>query len=367
MKAVSRFSGALFAIAAVLGPFNPAALADPQAISSDKPTKRDNWPCPGCVAILPPIKSAELKPPMLVLIHGDEGSVRVVLQVWQKPLEKRGIILLALRCPKALGCAGSYWQWAGEFDWIAEQTEAVLAEYPADRDRVYLSGWSGGSTYIGMMEPKLPEIFAAININGGGAPPGISSCAPRKVPVYYFMGGKNPLIELAERARDHFRSCGHPLEWDFHSELNHAGELRVLSSEAQTTRILDWLLAQKRMNAENNVPPAPPPSEMPSHSVELPKTPPAVNSSGMIPKSVVKPPPSGRGCGCGVPAQSDAMDRASIIIAVLVLGFAGVFIRRRRFHFAASKTRHIVGPQPGAFGEIAAAPAAFGFHASREL
>lgn len=298
---------------------NSIALAQPVPDAGPPKLKRENFPCPGCATILPSTYSTELPAPMLVLLHGDEGSVRVVVRLWEKALEKRGIILLALRCPKSLGCASSFWQWQGDFDWIAQQSQSIIKTHAVDRERVYLSGWSGGSTYMGMMEPKLSDIFAALNLNGGGAPPSGPDCGACKMPVYYFMGGKNPLIQLAERTRDHFQGCGHPLEWDFHPSLNHGGELRLLSAESTQTRILDWLLNQNRK--KNKCGP-----DQKASGLESPPSPPAQASvpapATSPPPPIVAPPSASRGgCGCAfVGVQYDAIPaRLAPAMAFLLL------------------------------------------------
>lgn len=316
--------------------------------------KRKDFPCPGCTAIIPAGNSPQLAQPMFVVLHGDEGSLRVVLQLWEKPLEQRNIILLALRCPKALGCVSSYWQWGGDFDWIVQQSEAVMKAYSVDRDRVYLSGWSGGSTYIGMNEPKWGDLFAAININAGGSPPvsGLD-CAPCKTPVYYFMGGKNPLIELAESTRNSIQRCGHRLEWDFHPGLNHGGELRLLSSEATKNRILDWLLTQRRSNngcGASATPPLPAllPSAEPSASSSLSaSSAPLPNPSNAGPPASAFVPARG-GCACSwisafISTESHAMD---FLLGAALLSFVFRVSARRAPHRLQSAA-HNRGEGPG--------------------
>lgn len=165
---------------------------------------------------------------------------------------------------------------------------------------------------MGMMEPQLSDIFAALNLNGGGAPPSGPECGACKMPVYYFMGGKNPLIQLAERTRDHFQGCGHPLEWDFHPALDHGGELRLLSAESTQTRILDWLLNQNRKQNKcgpdqkiSGLESAPSPPAQASGPAPATSHPPPEKASPPI----VAPPSASRGgCACAfVGTQCDAM------------------------------------------------------------
>jgi poly(3-hydroxybutyrate) depolymerase len=202
---------------------------------------RKGWPCPGCVTVVPPGYSPDTPAPLFVALHGDEGSTRVVLRLWKAPLEKRGYILLALQCPKEKGCQGSFWRWAGDTSFMTAPLDAVEAAYNIDRERIYLSGWSGGSTYMGMSAPSISPRFAALNLNAGGIPPtDTSACAPCKAPVYYMMGGKNPFAHLAESARDYYKRCGHDVTWDFRKNLDHPGELGAISKEATKESILAW-------------------------------------------------------------------------------------------------------------------------------
>jgi hypothetical protein len=213
--------------------------------------------------------------------------------------------LLALRCPKDLGCDKSYWRWGGDPAWIVAQVDAVESTFNVDRARVYLSGWSGGSTYLTLSAPLLSRRFAAININGGGAPPRSPSCAPCKAPVYYFMGGQNPYLSSAEAARDHFKQCGHEVVWDFAPRLDHTGEFGALAGPV-AERVLDWL-ETKRSSCLDEAPPKP------QNSAELPQNTPAPRGDRPPPEPRAAPP----SCGC---RQSPAQPFAGPALLAVALG-----------------------------------------------
>jgi predicted esterase len=251
------------------------------------PGTRRDFPCSGCITIAPPSYSPDKPAPLLVLLHGDEGTTSLVLRAWKAPLERRGYLLLALRCPKNLGCEKSYWRWGGDPAWIVAQVDAVASAFNVDRGRVYLSGWSGGSTYLTLSSPLLSPRFAAINVNGGGAPPRSPSCAPCKAPVYYFMGGQNPYLSSAEAARDHFKQCGQEVVWDFAPRLDHTGEFGALAGPV-AERVLDWLETKRSACLNNDAP------QKTQNSAELPVNTPAVRADSLTPEPRSAPP----SCGC---------------------------------------------------------------------
>jgi predicted esterase len=217
------------------------AEADPLSRSDDEAGLRRNWPCPGCITLVPPTYSPDRKSPLLVALHGDGASTDLVVRMWKAPLERRGYILLALRCPKDLGCENSFWRWHGDPAWIMAKVDAVEAAYSIDPSRIYLSGWSGGSTYMGLTASQLSPRFAAINLNGGGVPPPSGLCGSCKLPVYYFIGSKNAMISLAKSTADYFKRCGHELVWDLGPDLDHPAELQAIFAGPVAERVVAWL------------------------------------------------------------------------------------------------------------------------------
>lgn len=246
-----------------------AALA-PRAASAAPPATRAEvvrgFPCAGCLIQLPPRVTPDRSggsretvsptppaegeapttapPAVLVVLHGDEGAPGRVFGLWQGAAAKAGVLLFAPRCPRDLGCAGSWWRWNGDATWLIAQVDAVVQRHAADPARVYLSGWSGGATYISYQRADFGGRFAAINLSGGGSPPGGGACAPCPAPVHYLMGHRNPLFANAEGARDFLERCGHPVTWDLLPGADHTRELRAYSSPERTAAILAWLTAR---------------------------------------------------------------------------------------------------------------------------
>jgi predicted esterase len=201
---------------------------------------RRNVPCEGCVLV--PAPRPEVPAPLLVLLHGDEGNPSVILPRWSRAARERGHAVLALRCPQDEGCShGSWWRWSGDPAWITRQIDAAARVIAVDRSRVFLSGWSGGASYLGLVAPQLRGI-AGLNLSGGGLPPRDKGCPPCQPPVYFLAGNGNPLHHLAVAAKDAFLGCGSEVEWALLSGKDHGGELSALDAR-RTGQILAWLEA----------------------------------------------------------------------------------------------------------------------------
>jgi hypothetical protein len=287
---------------------------------------RKLFACPGCVVVGD--ETAEAPRGLLVALHGDEGTPAKVLSAWQPAAAAHGVVLFAPQCPRAERCSGSWWRWQGDPAWLLARTEEVTKEYGVDPARRWVTGWSGGATYLGMFGSRWFEAFAAISLGGGGAPPGTSACFPRAggscAPVHYLMGDRNPLFSLAEATRSYFEGCGHAVTWDLQAGANHGGEWRAYSLGVE--EILGWLLAHPAGCSE-----PPPPESVPSASVAPPPGPSPASPSASA------PPPSGAStpvprCGCTVSAQGAP--------SWLFLAIGALLLRLLRVSWSLSDRRH---------------------------
>lgn len=204
-------------------------------------------PCKGCLLDVP--KSDEPLP-MLVVLHGDREAAPVAHMRWRAAAGQRKWVLLSLDCPVAEGCTKakqhSWWQWGGEPQWILDRVADVRARVSIDPARIYLAGWSGGATYLGMRAIAWPDTFAAIVIHGGGQPPwDEAACPANPLPAYFFVGNKNPLHHLAQGLRAYLERCKQEVKWDVIDGAAHAGERRALTKR-KAIAILDWLASRRR-------------------------------------------------------------------------------------------------------------------------
>ncbi|NUP05699.1 MAG: hypothetical protein HOW73_06520 [Polyangiaceae bacterium] len=319
-------------------------------------------PCPGCVLVGKRGPDVE---PLVVVLHGDEGSPRKVAPLWA-PLAERGVCrskagvvgvcaaddttserrsfrVLALRCPKSEGCTGSFWRWSGSVDWVLAQVDAVRDRVGVDERRVYVAGWSGGSTYIGMKGAAWFPRIAALSLVGGGAPPETSSCFAGAggtcAPVHFLLGDANPLFGLADRACDAFSRCGHDVEVEILRGADHSGEWRAY--ERRAPAIAWWLLDHargcdaKHPDATSLADPLPSAFTPPATSSSPARTDAPLEPAG-APSTVVS---HRAGCACrAAPYQSGAWETsaqaesawAMLTWAALAVACAGRVLRSKR-------------------------------------
>ena len=201
-------------------------------------------PCKGCTLDAPRALDPAHPVPLLVVLHGDRDHAPTTAARWRAATQRRGWVLLSLECPRAEGCKGSWWQWGGDPAWVRARVAAVQTALPIDPARIYLAGWSGGATYIGLNAPAWTELFAAVVFHGGGHSPG-GDCPARPLPAYFLVGDANPLHQLVKDLHRWFDGCKQDVAWELISRGDHDKEERALT-RARALAILDWLLAHAR-------------------------------------------------------------------------------------------------------------------------
>jgi predicted esterase len=211
--------------------------------------------CSGCLASVSGTGDTTNAPtPLLVTLHGDWGITAPELHAaWERFAAPRGIALLSLTCPVDLGCKRSWWEWNGDPTWITEQVARLAARHAIDPERLWIAGWSGGATYLGMRTQELERTFVGLVLHGGGHRPMRAGCAPEKSAVVFLAGDQNPLHERVLKLREHYEACGNDVTFTLLRGAEHEAEWRAL--DRQGGPILD-LLATKRRVAVASPPPA---------------------------------------------------------------------------------------------------------------
>lgn len=203
-------------------------------------------PCSGCTLDLPRWRGPR---PLLVVLHGDGETAGDQAARWREVAVPRGWAVLSLQCPRDRGCADDSWyQWAGAPAWVHAQVDAVVHAHAIDRRRVYLVGWSGGATYLGMNAASWAPAFAAVVFHGGGQPPADDRCPERRLPAYFLVGDRNPAHAAAKRLRSYLETCGEEIRWDLVAKGDHRQEDQALDRR-KAAKILAWLAARPRRGA----------------------------------------------------------------------------------------------------------------------
>lgn len=186
--------------------------------------------------------------PLLVVLHGNNETGAERAQAWREAAERQGWKLLALDCPRELGCnaEGQWYMWNGSAQWVFDQVRELAAREHIDTSRMFLAGWSGGATYIGKRMADWPRMFTAVVLHGGGMPPRSDGCPAQPIPSYFLVGDANPAHGAARELRDYLEQCGQAVEWDLLPGANHAAEDEALTPP-KAESILKWLASQRRV------------------------------------------------------------------------------------------------------------------------
>lgn len=285
-----------------------ALVATPAFTAKAAPRTRVDGICKGCLASVPATSDGASKPaPLLVTLHGDWGVMAPELHAgWERFAAPREVALLSLTCPSELGCKRSWWQWNGSPQWITEQIDRLAARYAIDRERLWVAGWSGGATYIGMRTQEFERTFAALVLHGGGIWPLRPECAPEQVPATFLIGDQNPLHAHVLKLREHYQQCGNEVVTMLLRGADHDGEWSALDKRGG--EILDWLATKRHVTvAVASALPAAPVSPAPTTAAPSTAAPPEM-----------RPLPPRAGCGCDTTALSSNEGWRSVAVAAAV-------------------------------------------------
>lgn len=196
---------------------------------------RTHFPCTGCLFDTPTEYSHDSPTPLLITLHGDEGHPASIHRVYNEQPgfgKKAGFIVASLKCPKSLNCDQtasvapgsvkanySWWLWQRfipEHDpsWINRQVDKIERQYNIDLSRVYLAGFSGGTTYISTWGVDNSNRYAGMILSAGGGLKEVETKAcDQQCPlaVVISTGLDDFLHPNAKASRDFAQRCGHEL------------------------------------------------------------------------------------------------------------------------------------------------------------
>ena len=149
--------------------------------------------------------------PLLVVLHGSYGSARKAIEPWLALSRAEGFVTAA---PEARDRTA--WQIRDDSPaFLRAMVDAVAADHPINRRRIYLFGHSGGAVYALTLSMLESTFYAATAVHAGAwrserefiAVPHAS----RKIPVAIFLGDHDEYFPLfaARNTEEALKKAGH--------------------------------------------------------------------------------------------------------------------------------------------------------------
>lgn len=193
------------------------------------------------LVVLPDGYDATTKYPLIVFLHGigERGDDIHIVARSGGPIEKvkelgLKVILVAPQCEK------DKWWNADALDAVFDK---IVADYPIDLSRIYLTGLSMGGFGTWDYITRHPgRVAAAIPIAGGGDPTKVA--AIKDLPIWAFHGAKDNTvkIEKSQAMVDALKALGSKVEFTIYPEGGHS----VWNEAYADPKLYEWLLAQRK-------------------------------------------------------------------------------------------------------------------------
>ncbi|MEX0728325.1 MAG: prolyl oligopeptidase family serine peptidase, partial [Planctomycetaceae bacterium] len=161
---------------------------------------------------------ADQKYPLVVFLHGagERGTDNIAPLVHgvktfasDEFLEKYPCFVVVPQCPEEMKWVDVDWtldagtmpaEPTGPMRWTQELIDKLIAEFPIDNKRLYITGLSMGGFGTWDAIQRYPEKFAAAApVCGGGDPNQVKQCA--NVPIWAFHGAKDEVVKV-NRSRE---------------------------------------------------------------------------------------------------------------------------------------------------------------------
>lgn len=158
--------------------------------------------------------------PLVVALHGDEGSSAAVKDYWTPTWMKQQDFILVLP-QNPLELDGRDQGWSAQPDasarFLWDVLDDVTARYNVDPSRMYLTGVSAGAVFIGQRGFTFQHVFAAIQLSCGSSLeperyelPDDASC---KAAARFAVSGDDFLYDESLSMRDALVGLGHEVEF----------------------------------------------------------------------------------------------------------------------------------------------------------
>ena len=144
------------------------------------------------------ISASDKQWPLVMFLHGvgERGSdlEKVKAHGLPKLADKQDFpfIIVSPQCPDRI-----WWDHPVQIETLNALLDQIIASYPVDPDRVYLTGLSMGGFGTWAFATAHPDKFAAIApICGGGNPHNVDGLA--KLPIWVFHGDNDKVVPISE-------------------------------------------------------------------------------------------------------------------------------------------------------------------------
>ena len=169
---------------------------------------------------------------LLLALHGDEGKPDYIHSSFRSLQQTTGGAFI-LVSPKAPYGGGSWYKSTSNHrDFVDAVIQKMLSTYNIDQDRIWITGWSGGATFLGYYAIKRQDILAAVTFYMGGGSGGYSYSPPAgscKIPGRFVIGSKDFLYKLASNQRNLMKQNGHEVAWNELPGVGHSFQKSTLS------------------------------------------------------------------------------------------------------------------------------------------
>ena len=127
---------------------------------------------------------------------------------------------------------------------VDKMIDSVIARYPVDTNRIYLTGFSMGGIGTLDLSIRYPNRFAALIPIAFRIEEGWDLCTIKDIPMWAFHGQHDPIIPLykAQSVINTLISCGGNPTFTIYPDLYHDAWTRTYNNPA----IYDWLLTKRK-------------------------------------------------------------------------------------------------------------------------
>ena len=134
-----------------------------------------------------------------------------------------------------------------DLDFFDAMCDAMVAQYAADRSRIYVVGVSQGGGMCNLLVAMRSERIAAAVCNCGWMPNPLDAKplhTPHKTPMLFLVGSLDERVppRVVKQAHDIFAESGHPVEFRILEGLGHGW-----ARESQINELIWRFLSQKKL------------------------------------------------------------------------------------------------------------------------